>query len=177
MKRMVLVAAAAALVAGCSGSENADADGNGEVSMAEAAKAAEAQGLKPEPGQYKTTVTMTEIAIPGMPPEMKGHGAGMARTIEYCVNEKDVEGGYEQMLKQGQNGECSFEKFSLAGGTINAVMVCQTPQGSTRMMMNGSATPTTSDYTASMTMNLDGAGEGTMTFTGRSERIGDCPAK
>ena len=81
MRRMVLATAAAALIAGCSGSGDADADADGEVTIAEAAKEAEAEGLKPEPGQYKAVITMTGIEVPGMPEEMKGHGAGMTNTV------------------------------------------------------------------------------------------------
>jgi hypothetical protein len=176
MKRIIIAAAGAALIAGCSGG-NADADGNGEVSMKEAAKKAEAEGLKPQAGQYKAVITMTGIEIPGMPAEMKGHGAGMVTTTEYCLTQAEVDKGFEEMMKRGQNGECSYESFNLAGGKMDAVMVCKTPQGDARMTMNGTVTPTTSDFTASMAMKFPDAPEGTMTFAAKHERVGDCPAK
>jgi hypothetical protein len=176
MKRLVLVAAAAALMAGCSGSGDADADGSGEVSLKEAAKQAEAEGLKPQPGLYKVVVTMTGIDIPGMPPEMKGHGAGMTRTEEYCLTQEQVDKGFEEVMKRGQNGECSYESFDVAGGKMDAVMVCKTPEGSARMTMTGDVTPTSSEFNATMAMKFAGAPEGTMTFTGKHERVGDCPA-
>lgn len=176
MKRIIIAAAAAALLAGCSGG-NADADGDGEVSMKEAAKQADAQGLKPEPGQYKATITMTGMEIPGMPAEMAGHGAGMTTTTEYCLTQAEVDKGFEDMMKRGQNGECSYESFNLDDGKMDAVMVCKTPEGDARMTMNGTVTPTTSDFTASMAMQVPEVGEGKMTFTAKHERIGDCPAK
>lgn len=177
MKRIVVAAAGAVMLAGCSGGGAADADGNGEVTLKEAAKQAEAQGLKPEPGQYKATIVMTGIEIPGMPAEMAGHGAGMTTTTEYCLTKKQVANGFEEMMKRGQNGECSYERFNLDGGKIDAVMVCKTPDGEARMTMIGTATPTTSDFTATMAMNFDGAGDATMKFDAKHERIGDCPAK
>jgi hypothetical protein len=179
MKQMIMAAAGAVLMAGCSGGGDAgaDADGNGEVTLKEAATQAEAEGLRPEPGQYKAVITMTGIDVPGMPPEMKGHGAGLTRTVEYCLTQEEVDKGFEEMMKRGQNGECSYESFSLADGKMDAVMVCKTPEGSARMTMNGTATPTTSDFTATMAMNFDGAVEGTMNFAAKHERIGDCPAK
>jgi hypothetical protein len=176
MKRIIMAAAGAALIAGCSGG-NPDADGDGKVSMKEAAKTAKAQGIKPEPGLYKTTVTMTGINIPGMPPEMAGHGAGQTVTSEDCLTQQEVDKGFEELIKQGQNGECSYERFNANGGDIDAVLVCKTPQGNARMEMTGTATETSSDIKATMAMNFDGAGEGTMTFTAKNERIGDCPAK
>jgi hypothetical protein len=178
MTRTTIIASlGAVLLAGCSGGGNADADGNGEVSIREAAKKAEAEGLKPEPGQYKATITMTGMEIPGMPPEMKGHGAGLTTTSEYCLTAEEVDKGFEEMMKRGQNGECSYESFSLKGGKMDAVMVCQTPEGTARMTMDGTVTPTTSDFNATMKMQVSQVGEGTMSFTAKHERIGDCPAK
>lgn len=176
MKRIIMAAVATALMAGCSGG-NADADGDGEVSMKEAAKKAEAEGLKPEAGQYKAVITMTGMEIPGMPAEMAGHGAGMTTTTEYCLTQEEVDKGFEEMMKRGQNGECAYESFNLADGKMDAVMVCKTPEGEARMTMNGTVTPTSSDFTASMAMQVPEMGEGKMTFTAKHERIGDCPAK
>ncbi len=170
-------AAAAALLAGCSGGGDADADGNGAVSMKEAARKAESEGLKPQPGLYKTTVVMEGIDIPGMPPEMADHGAGLTTTIEDCLTQEEVDKGFGELMKQGQNGECSYEKFNLAGGAIDAVMVCNAQGAKTRMEMAGTATATGADITAKMAMNFADAGEGTMTFTAKHQRIGDCPAK
>jgi hypothetical protein len=176
MKRIIMAAVATALMAGCSGG-NADADGDGEVSMKEAAKKAEAEGLKPEAGQYKAVITMTGMEIPGMPADMAGHGAGMTTTTEYCLTQEEVDKGFEEMMKRGQNGECAYESFNLADGKMDAVMVCKTPEGEARMTMNGTVTPTSSDFTASMAMQVPEMGEGKMTFTAKHERIGDCPAK
>jgi hypothetical protein len=175
MRRIIMAAAGAALLAGCSGGGNADADGNGEVSMKEAAKKAE--GLKPQAGQYKAVITMTGIDIPGMPPEMAGHGGGMTTNTEYCLTQAEVDKGYQEMMKRGQNGECTYESFNLAGGKLDAVMLCKTGEGDARMTMNGTVTPTTFDFTATMAMKFADAPEGTMTFTAKHERLGDCPAK
>lgn len=177
MQRIIMAAAGAVMLAGCSGGGAADTDGNGEVTLKEAAKQAEAQGMKPEPGQYKATIVMTGIDIPGMPAEMAGHGGGMTTTTEYCLTKEQVANGFEDMMKRGQNGECSYERFNLDGGKIDAVMVCKTAEGTARMTMDGTATPTTSDFTATMAMNFDGAGDATMKFDAKHERIGDCPAK
>ncbi len=181
MKRIIMAAAGAAILsaglAGCSGGGDADADGNGTITAKEVAKQVKAGGITPQPGLYRATITMTGIDIPGMPPEMAGHGAGMTTTTEDCLTKQDVEGGFEEMLKRGQNGECSFEKFAIDGGAYDGVMVCKTPEGSARMTMNGTATPTGSDFTAVMAMNFEGVGDATMKFAAKHERIGECPAK
>lgn len=177
MMRILMTAAAAALLAGCSGADgDADSDGDGAVSLGEAARQADAQGLRPEPGQYRATITTTNIDIPGLPPEMKGHGSGLTTTSEYCVAKEDVAKGFEEMMKKGQNGECSYDKFDLANGKLDAVMACATGEGTARIAMTGNVTPTTSEFTATTTLNFEGMGEGKMTFTAKHERIGDCPA-
>lgn len=177
MKRITLIAAAGiVLLSGCSDG-NADADGNGEVSAAEIAAKARAEGIKPQPGLYKATITMTGIDIPGMPPEMQGHGAGQTITTEDCLTQEEVDKGFEELLKQGQNGECSYESFNLDGGKMDAVMVCKTAEGAARMTMTGATTPTSAEFSAETTMNFEGMGEAKLSFTGKHERIGDCPAK
>lgn len=179
MARITTIAAAtaaAALVAGCSGGD-ADAGAGGNVSVKEAVEAAKAEMPRPQPGLYKTTVTMTGLDIPGLPPEMAGHGAGLTTTSEHCLTEAEVEKGYEALVKQGQDGECSYERFELAGGKIDAVLVCNAQGREARMAMTGTTTPTTADLEASMAMEFDGVGKGTMRFTAKHARVGDCPAK
>lgn len=173
MTRITIIAAAALLVAGCSGG-NADADGNGEVSMKEAADKARDEMPRPQPGLYKTTVTMTGLEIPGMPPEMAGHGAGLTTTSEHCLTEAEVDKGFGELVKQGQDGECSYEKFDVTGGKLDAVMVCNAQGRAARMAMTGTTTATGADLEAEMAMEFDGAGKGTMRFTAKHERIGDC---
>ncbi|MFM7403311.1 MAG: DUF3617 domain-containing protein [Erythrobacter sp.] len=176
MKPLIILAAAssALLIAGCSGGK---ADGDRNVTIKEAARKAESAGLRPEPGQYQATITMTGIEFPGMPPEMKGHGAGLTRTVDYCLTQQEVDKGFEEMMKRGQNGECLFERFKLDGGKMDAVMVCKTSAGQARMQMTGAVTPTTADFTATTAMDFEGVGEGTMTFTTKHQRTGDCPTK
>lgn len=174
MRNWAMAAGGAAfLVAACSGGGTADTDGDGAVSTAEAAGAA-ANMPKPEAGMYRATITMTGIEIPGMPDNMAGHGGGMETTSEYCLTPEDVAQGYEEMMKRGQNGSCSYERFDVAGGKLDAVMLCQTDQGAARMEMKGTAGATTSEFDAKMKMDLDGMGNGTMRFTAKHERIGDC---
>lgn len=174
MKHIIIAAAGVALLAGCSG--ETDADGNGTITAKEVAAKAKAEGIKPQPGLYKATVTMTGLDIPGLPEGMEGHGAGATTTSENCLTAEDVDQGFEELIKQGQQGECSFESFNLDGGKLDAVMLCKTPEGSARMAMTGTTTATSSEYNATTKMNFEGVGEGTMNFTVKQERIGDCPA-
>jgi hypothetical protein len=175
MRNLAMSASGAALLlAACSSSDAVDTEGEGAVPAAEVAGAA-ADMPKPEPGLYRTTITMTGIDIPGMGPNMAGHGGGMTTTNENCLTPEEVSQGYEEMVKRGQDGSCSYERFNVAGGRLDAVMVCQSDQGEARMEMKGTATATGSEFDATMAMDLDGRGNGTMRFNAKHERIGDCP--
>lgn len=177
MKPAALIAFAFVVsLAGCSGGKEADANGDGKVTIPEAAERAEAEGLKPRPGLYKTTIVMTDLEIPGLPPEMKGHGAGLTTTVEDCLTEEEVGKGFEDMVKQGQNGDCAYDSFALSGGKLDAVMVCKAQGRETRTSLTGTASATGADLTATTQMAFDGAGKGTMTATVKHERIGECKA-
>jgi hypothetical protein len=176
MKSVKFLASGAALVlmAACSGSNDADADGDGKISVAEAADAAASSMIKPDPGLYRATITMTAMEIPGIPSDMAGLGNSMTNTEEYCLTPEEVEKGYEEMMKQGQDGECSYERFNLAGGKIDAMMTCNTESGKMQVEMKGNAGRTSSDFDAKVAMDIEGVGKGSMRFTAKHERIGDC---
>ncbi len=177
MKPFAIIAAAGAvLLAGCSAADKTEGEAAGKVSVKDAAAKAKSEMPRPEPGLYRTTVTMTGLKIPGLPPEMEGHGAGLTTTTENCLTKEAVANGYGEMVKQGQNGDCIFERFDVAGGKIDAVMACKAQGRSTRMEMAGTTTKTGAEITAAMAMDFEGAGKGTMNFTTKHERIGDCPA-
>lgn len=180
MTRIPFVAAAAAgvvaaLLPGCSDS-GAEAGEAGKASGKTAAEAVRDDLPRPQPGLYKTTVTMTGIEVPGMPDGMEGHGAGLTRTLEDCLTPEEVDKGFEALVKQGQDGECSYESFNVAGGKLDAVMVCQAEGREVRMEMTGTTSPTGADLEARMALAFDGPGSATMSFTAKHERIGECPA-
>ncbi|MFN4240873.1 MAG: DUF3617 domain-containing protein [Erythrobacter cryptus] len=166
-------AAAAAALAGCSGDASRARE---EKPAAAAAAAAPSPGLVPQAGLYKTTITMTGLEFPGMPPEMEGHGAGLARTLETCLTQAEVDKGLTALLTRGQNGACRFERLAFEAGAFEGVMVCEAEGATTRTTMSGTASATGADYTASTGMSFGDGVRGTMTVAGQHRRIGDCPA-
>lgn len=177
MKRMAVMAGLAIGMAGCSGEKSGEAGAAAVAAASPAPAEAMVEAIKPEPGLYRATITMTGIEVPGMPAEMEGHGAGMTTTTEDCLTQDEVDNGAQELLKQGQNGDCTFERFAFEGGKFDGVLLCKSGQGAARMEMAGTATAKGSEFTASTKMNFDGVGEATMTFTAKHERIGDCPAQ
>ncbi|WP_432200015.1 DUF3617 domain-containing protein [Erythrobacter sp. W53] len=176
MKRILGVAAMAVVLAACSSETDADTDGDGTVSQEEMAAAAQ-DAIKPEPGQYRSTVKMVEVDIPGAPPEaveMMQSGMG-EQTQESCMTEEDAAKGFEEMAKGTQNGDCTTNKFVVNGGDIDAEMTCAVPgQGEMKMTMDGSGTSTSMDMTMTMEGEIPGMGDARMVMNVQSERIGDC---
>ncbi|QFT78452.1 DUF3617 domain-containing protein [Erythrobacter sp. THAF29] len=165
---------AAFALGACGGSPEPDADGDGSISMAEAADAAAASGLKPEPGLYRVTSQLKGMNMPGVPAEMSGEGLGFTNTMEHCLTPDEVEKGFEEMMKEGQDGTCTYEKFEIDGGSMEGVMNCEGSDGQVRVEFTGTATPTSSEMDATVASNIPGLGEGTMSVNVKQERIGDC---
>lgn len=173
--RFALPAAFAAFaLSACGGSPEPDADGDGSVSMAEAADAAASSGLKPQPGLYRVTTQLKGMQMSGVPAEMSGEGLGFTNTMQHCLTPEEVEDGFQEMMKEGQDGTCSYEKFEIDGGKMEGVMTCEGADGLVRVEFTGTATPTSSEMNATVASNIPGMGEGTMDFSVTQERIGDC---
>ncbi|MBU0670369.1 MAG: DUF3617 domain-containing protein [Alphaproteobacteria bacterium] len=177
--RLFVLAAPLALVAlaGC-GEPEAEGTGDSAVSQAEVAERAR-DTIPPQPGQYRAVMEVLEVDMPGAP---EGAGDALRRMMdgqarEYCLTQEDVDKGYEEMARQSQGGDCTFERFDVDGGAIDALMVCAGEQSNAmRMAMTGSATPTSSVMTMTMTGDMTGMGESTLRMKATHERVGDCPA-
>lgn len=180
MKTSIFGAAALALtLAACSDSSDistadADTDGDGAVSMAEAGAAVDAAGgaIKPKAGQYKATVQMIDAKVPGISADQMNQ-AGMNTTVEYCVTKEQAENGFQDMMSQGQEGDCSYEKFDLEGDQLDAVLVCKAAGGEMRMAMEGTVGATKTETNMTMTSQIPGVGEASMTMKNTSEWVAD----
>ncbi len=174
------LALTALALAGCGGGAvDADADGDGSISSEEMREAvAEAGGdMKPEPGKYSTTMEMIEIDMPGAPDAVKNMmGSMMNQTTEYCLTPEMAEKGWEESIKDGQNGECDVTTFTLDDGEVDMKMACEVEGGAGAMAieMSGDVTSTTSDLTMSMNGSVPQMGEVSMKMGFKQKRIGDC---
>jgi hypothetical protein len=166
-------------LAACSGGE--EEAGSGEtISNEEVAERAR-EAVRPEPGLYRSTVELLEVDLPGAPEgmaDMMKRAMGESNTAnEYCLTQEQVDEGFEEMARNSQNGDCSFERFDADGGKIDAVMNCKAPDGNTaRMTMQGTGGPTSSEMTMTMASEVPGMGTANMRMKATHERIGDCAA-
>ncbi|MEO1221669.1 MAG: DUF3617 domain-containing protein [Pseudomonadota bacterium] len=166
---------ASIVLAACSeGTVDADSDGDGTVTAAEVG--AVVSDMRPEAGKYSVTMNLVKAEIPGAPQEMlDAMGGLMNRTFEYCLTPEEADKGFEESLTEGQDENCTIEKFELTGNDVDMAMSCSgEQQGNMRMTMTGTVSPTQSDISVVTTGTLPQIGEANMEMTMQQERLGDC---
>ncbi len=148
---------------------------------AEQVKEEASELIKPQPGQYRTTMKITNFAIPGMPPEksaqLKGMFSASGKSNEFCLTQADANKGFEEFSKRMAQGKCSFEKFTATSGTLDAKMTCQTGKGMTGSYeMKGTFSATGSQMAMKVNQSAPGMPSGGMMMEAEvtNERIGDC---
>jgi hypothetical protein len=152
----------------------------GEV--AEKVREAGVDGSFIEPGKWQTKITVLDMEIPGMPPQMaqqmkQSMGKMQEHSYESCLTEADVKRPKEDFFA-GRNNECRYDHFTMSGGKIDALMHCNgKPSGAMTMSINGSYSR--DSYEATMAMDVSGGREGSMKMRSHSEshRVGECSAK
>jgi hypothetical protein len=141
--------------------------------------------VKPQPGQYRTTMKITNFSIPGMPADkaaqMKGMFSASGKSTEFCLSPADADKGFEEFSKRMAQGKCSFDQFNATSGTLDAKMTCQTGQGMTGTYeMHGSFSATGSKMAMKVNQSAPGQMAGMpgagmmMEAEVTNERIGNC---
>ncbi|GGY93730.1 DUF3617 domain-containing protein [Novosphingobium colocasiae] len=174
---------AAALALSACGSKDAGTDAakdTGPKTMAEAQE--EAKKLdRPDPGEYKQTMEVTRLDIPGMDPKQAEAMKGMMKASQertFCLTPADSEKGFKDMFDEvGKGGECSYSRFDVSGGTLDAVMNCKNPnEGTATIALNGKVSSNGSDVTVSIDQagSKNPMGDMKMTMHMTTARLGDC---
>lgn len=177
MKTTSLLIPALALACASCGSDEGAGDSGEPLDSAEVAERAR-DAIKPQAGLYRSTMELVEVDIPGAEPGMVDMMRGMmgGQEHEYCLTQEEVDRGYEEMARQSQDENCTYERFEVDGGDIDAAMTCAAgADDEMRMTMSGSATSTSMEMDMTMSGNMTGMGEGTLQMKTSHERIGDCP--
>lgn len=178
IKRLAPSLALAVALAACGSAEESEGSDAGSISIKEAAERAKDSGMKPEPGQYRVTMELLELDVPGAPEGANEMMRGMmgGQSHEYCLKQEDVDKGFEEMARQSQeNKDCTFERFDISGGAFDGQMVCNVPgQGRMTIAMKGEGTPTSSTMETRMEGDFSGMGPSTLRMRASHERIGDC---
>lgn len=161
IQRMILAAGMACLLAACS-----------PPAQQGPASASAARGI--QPGQYRSTVTMLEMNLPGI----ESQGVDTTPTVsENCVTSSDIVNFAEGSTAGGNSGEtCAQNSMTVADGRIHGETSCTGPNGTRTLQIDGTYSPTRIDMEISSNTDMPGVGASTMRMRMASERIGDCPA-
>ncbi len=181
MKKFAVAGIAALSLSACGGAGgvvDADADGDGEVTQEEAQAVADQIGdeVKPQPGQYKATLTFVSAELPGAPPEMVDMmGAASGNDYEFCMTEEMANQGYGEAMRENQDDSCTIDRMTIDGNDMDMAMSCNDPNmGEMTISMQGNVSPTASDLTMVTEGTFGPMGEGKMEMNIKQERIGDC---
>lgn len=154
------------------------ADKKGDAPATPAPSVATKAGAMMTPGQWRTTVTVTAMSIPGVPPEALANMKTRPFSSEECVSSHDMSAYLDKRAVSNPDDaqNCSSKTVNYSNGHIVGESVCTDSSGHAHTVkMTGS-------YSAErVDMVVDVAGEGargpqsqSMSLT--AERIGACPS-
>ncbi|NYH95035.1 DUF3617 domain-containing protein [Novosphingobium marinum] len=150
----------------------------GAIAMVSAPLDAAEEPSMMQPGKWQSTTTFSKIDMPGMPPQVAGmmkKMMGRQQSVSYCVKPEDI-GRPGPDAMGGKNAkDCKYEDWSYNGGRMRATIVCKVKgQGTMRMKMAGSGSPTA--YNADVDTTITGSKMGPMHMVGKvsAKRIGSC---
>lgn len=179
MKRIALAIACALPLAGCSSDPEVSARNASAEEVAKKVEAAGGTGNFFNPGQWHSTVTLEEMTMPGMPPEVAEQMKsiqGRTQTNRSCLTAEQAKRPKEDFF--GGRDNCRYERFNMGDGEIDAVMNCSEDGATQRMTMAG--TYSGDAYNMQMTMqSAAGGDEARMGMRMRvdAKRIGACTGK
>mgnify|MGYP001164584840 FL=1 len=134
-------------------------------------------GAALQPGQYRTTVTIVSMNMPGMPASAVQRMQARPTVTEDCMTTDDVAELTRKSLVNEDSGQhCTENTITSANGRILGTATCNQRDGGTyTMQMNG----TYGSNHVDMTMNMSGQtpmGPMTQQMHMVTDRIGECPA-
>ena len=182
MRYSLVVLSLAALAACNKGPEiNVKNASVGEV--AEKVREAGSDGSFVDPGRWETKVSLLDIEVPGMPPQMAQQmkqtmGKLQDNTYATCLTDADVKKPKEDFFA-GKNRNCRYDHFTMSGGKIDAALSCP-GRGSEGMAMAITGSYSRDSYEATMAMDVSGGpgGQGMkMRSKSVARRVGQCTAE
>lgn len=187
MRQAWIVIATAGMLAGCGSSTKETAAATGTVALhnatagevQEQVAAATGSGALFRPGHWEGTVKILDMAMPGMeklPPAMREQmkaRMSSGSSFQNCLTPQEAADA-RKTLAEHQEGECTYDHFTMAGGTIDAAMSCKGGGVLRRMTMTG----TYSQTGYHIVSQTSGTGEGpagvSMKVEMNAQRTGDC---
>lgn len=170
---IALVATGAIALSGCGKSDSVVAENESAEDVA--AKVSK-MDVKPSPGRWESKISIEKIEIPGLPAEvqdMMKSQMGKVQTSITCLTQEELDKNEGEFFKPGNQSGCTYNKFAMGGGKIDADMTCA--EGPMKQNMKMSGTYSAEAYT--MKIDADGQMDGkemSMAMSVDSKRVGEC---
>ncbi len=152
------------------------------ASVEEVAKqtAAADEKNRADPGQWENSYQIVALDVTGVPEpiasQMKAEVGKPPRVDHVCKKASDAKAIDPSKLSPQQRG-CTFPKYVMAGGKIDAKMECDGPFGKMRMTMAGTQGKSAYDITITQSQAMPGQPkESSMTIRLTGKRTGECKA-
>jgi len=132
-----------------------------------------------QPGKWRSTMTVEEMKMPGMPAETQDRMKDMfaqAKVSETCITPEEARQPSAKMF--AGNDQCRYDHFTMGGGKIDAEMHCNQAGAKQTMTMTGTYSP--DSYAMHMSTQTAGSDAGdaiSMKMRVEAKRIGQCAAK
>jgi hypothetical protein len=145
--RLPLITAAILLpLAACNKAPEVTATNATPAEVQEKLAAAGGGDVMVQPGRWEGKMTIQEMDMPNLPPEAKAQmkaqaQAGGAKTFISCVTPEDVKSQKAFFTAEEDDKSCKYDRFSMAGGKVEAVMNCDRGGSKMHMEMNGTYSP------------------------------------
>ena len=131
----------------------------------------------PDPGLYRTSMTVLELEVPNLPDSALTQMRQMIEqqsATEECEAMEDDFLDFDDMGGMGQ--DCTRDSLETSANSFAMTMSCQTPDGGTSTMaIQGTTRSDGMDGTMEVNAQMQGMGEMHMRMAITSQRIGDCP--
>jgi hypothetical protein len=180
MKRAVFLIACMLPLAACNKGPDVDVKNASVDEVAEKVRQAGGDGGFIEPGKWQTKISLLNIEVPGMPPQVAQQmKQSMAKIQENsfntCLTEADVRRPKEDFFA-GKNNDCRYDHFTMSGGKIDAALKCEAKSsGTMTMAINGTYSRDAYEATVAMDMSGGPGGKGMkMKSHSESRRVGAC---
>jgi hypothetical protein len=152
MRPAALMPLACLLLAACGSGDKIDARNEEPAAVAEKVAAS---GMTPRPGSWEGTFRITSLDMPGLPPSVReemNKSMGAAQRHFTCLTPEQAAKPDARFFQKAAEG-CTYERFVMADGKIDAVMNCTPGSGPTKMAMQGTYNPDTYN------LKITGSGE------------------
>jgi hypothetical protein len=138
-------------------------------------------GFTIQPGEWESKLTIQQMAIPGMPPEMAARmkaqvADNQVHTSRECLTPEQVKQPKADFFT-GQDKSCEYQHFTMGGGKIDIQVACKEEDGAAITNMSGAYTPTT--YAMDMSSNASNGRQSGMSMKMHvdARRVGECTGK